>query len=800
MLKSFFKTTLRSLWKNKGYSFLNIFGLAIGIACAALIFLWVEDEMTFDNANIKRDKLYALLTNMNNGGNVFTNWSSLRVMGSAVQKEIPGVVNTCRISDESRNALFNIGDKAFYAQGKYADPSLFNMFTVIFLQGDAKNAFSQLYSIVITESAAKKFFGGAVSAIGKTVRVDNKHDYVVTGVLKDLPENSTLQFEWLSPYEVTIAEDKANGFDDMAQWQGYGPFTYVELSSPEKLSSVNRQLYNYIHSKNATQSVHSFLFPMHDWRLRGDFANGKQTGGGRIEQVRMLSAIAWIILFIACINFMNLSTARSEKRAKEVGVRKVLGSGKKRLILQFISEALCMAALAAVLSLLIVVLALPAFNQLMQKQLSLGLGNPVHIIALCLLTVICGLVAGSYPSLYLSSFKPIAVLKGLKIKTGSAVFIRKGLVVLQFAVSVVFIISTIIIYMQIQHVKNRQLGFNKDNLVEIDMQHDVSQSFPLIKQNLLHTGVIENVAITNHVMIYGGDNDDRFTWQGKAPGSDINISFRKVSPEFIRTYGMHIIQGRDFRDNTSAENTNVIINKTMAALMGKESAVGKIIQSPRDENDGVMQNLTVVGVVDDYVYGNMYDDPAPVLFFCRRPDYTNLLYVRLKPQPNTEDAIAKIEAVMKKDNPAYPLQYRFVDDQFNQMFFNEVLMSKISGVFAVLAIIICCLGLFGLATYTAERRIKEIGIRKVLGASITGLAALLSKDFLQLVAVSCLISFPIAGWMMHNWLQSYTYRISMSWWIFLMAGIIAVLIALITISFQTIKAAIANPVKALRSE
>ncbi len=623
---------------------------------------------------------------------------------------------------------------------------------------------------------------------------------MVTGVLKDWPGNATIQFEWMAPYAITVAEDKARGYDDLTRWEGYGPFTYVELSSPAKLPSVNVQLYNYIHSKNPQQAVHSFLFPMQDWHLRGDFANGKQKGGGRIEQVHMLSAIAWIILLIACINFMNLATARSEKRAKEVGVRKMLGSGKKSLVIQFISEALFMSALAAVISLFIILLALPAFNQLMQKQLSMGLSRPLHIVALCILTVICGLVAGSYPSLYLSSFRPAAVLKGLKIKTGNAAFVRKGLVIVQFTVSVVFIISTIIVYLQIQHVKNRELGFNKDNLVEIDMQHNMQANFPAVKQDLFNTGFIENAAMANHVIIDGGDNDDRFTWAGKMPGSDINISFRKVSPEFISTYGMHIISGRDFTPNALAEKNNIIINRSMARLMGKDGAVGKIIQSPRDQNDGVLENLTVVAVVDDYVFGDMAGNPPPVILFCRPVDWGNFVYVRLKPNTNAGDALAKIEAVMKKDNPGYPLQYRFTDDQFNQKFINETLMSKIAGAFAALAIIISGLGLFGLAAYTAERRVKEIGIRKLLGASITGLTALLSKELLQLVGLSCVVSFPIAGWIMHNWLQNYTYRIDISWWIFVFAGVLAILIAFVTISFQTIRAAIANPVKALRSE
>ena len=435
---------------------------------------------------------------------------------------------------------------------------------------------------------------------------------------------------------------------------------------------------------------------MKDWRLYNEFANGKQTGGGRIEQVHMLSLIAWIILLIACINFMNLATARSEKRAKEVGVRKVLGSGKKRLITQFMGEAFMMSFMATVIAVLIVSLSLPAFNLLMQKNLALNPGSPVHILFLLVITVVCGLIAGSYPSLYLSSFNPVAVLKGFKLKTGSASIIRKGLVITQFAVSVVFIISTVVVYLQIQHIKNRNLGFNKNNLIEISPQHDISKTFPLIKKDLLHTGVIENVALADHSTLYGGDTDDGFKWQGKSEGDGVSIAHRNVSPEFISTSGMQIMEGKDFSNNTASENSNVIINESMAKLMGKESAVGKIIQSPRGNPARVFTNMTVTGVVKDYVYGNVYDGKAgPLIIFCKPPEYQNFVYVRIKPQGNVEQALIQIASVMKKDDPAYPLEYKFVDDQFNQMFQNETLTSKVSTVFAIWQLSFHVLGYLG---------------------------------------------------------------------------------------------------------
>jgi len=801
MLKNFFKSTFRNLWGNKVYSALNIGGLAIGIACAGLIFLWVADEISYDSFNVKIDRVYAVKVNASFGDNKFTMGSTPRSMAAAMKAEMPGVVNACRVSDDDVNSLFNINGNAVYASGKYADPSLFSMFTFSFVQGNAGNPYPQLYSIVIPEKTAKKFFGNDQNVIGKTVRMNNDQDYVVSGVVKDMPENSTLQFEWLAPYQAQMQQNfkKFGDYDD--KWNSYGPFTYVELAQSANIIAINQKLFNYIHGKDATQKNTAFLYPMSRWHLYNEFESAKETGGGRIKQVRLLSVIAWVILLIACINFMNLATARSEKRAKEIGVRKVLGSGRKRLVFQFIGESMIMSVMAASIAVVFIIAALPAFNTLVQKNLSIGLNDPIHIIALLFIAAICGLLAGSYPSLYLSSFDPIKVLKELKIKSNTATLIRKGLVVLQFSVSVVFIISTIIIYQQIQHTKTRNLGFDKDNLVEIEM-HGVKNSFPIIKQELLNTGLVQNVALSDHVTIYGGNSDNRFTWEGKQPNSNTLITFRTVSSEFVSTSGMQIVEGKDF-SGKSSDTLSAIVTKSLANIIDKNGAVGKIIQSPRGMPEGSFRNLKIVGVVNDYVFGNMYDRAgAPVIFLCRGAGGydADIMYVRIKAGQTSQQTLATIRAVVKKNNPTYPFQYKFVDDQFNQMFVSEVQMSKLSSIFATLAIIISCLGLFSLAAYTAERRIKEIGIRKVLGASVSGLAGLLSKDFLQLVGISCLVAFPVAWYIMHNWLQNYEYRVSIHWWIFASAGVSAMLIALATVSFQAIKAALANPVKSLRSE
>jgi putative ABC transport system permease protein len=794
MFKNFFKTTIRSLWKNKGYSFLNIFGLAIGITCAGLIFLWVEDEMSFDQFNAKKDQLYFIRENQKYDTYTATFGSTPAPMAPAIKAEIPGIANTCRINGLDTK-LITFDNKSMYAGGSYVDASLFSMFTFPFVEGNAETAFKELHSMVITQSTAKKFFGNEKNVIGKTVRVDNKQDYVVTGVIEDIPKNSTVQFEWVAPFQIWYDENKSWA----KEWGNNDLSTYVELKPNVSAASVNKVLYDFIQKREPKSIARPFLWSAHDWHLRNDFDNGVQTGGGRITYVHLFSVIAWIILLIACINFMNLATARSEKRAREVGVRKVLGSGKRMLFFQFMGETFFMALLSAVIAVILMTLLLPAFNLLIQKNLALGLDKPLHIAALLAITLICGLFAGSYPSLYLSSFNPVFVLKGMKMKGSSAAIIRKGLVILQFSISIILIISTIIIYQQIQHVKSRSLGFSKNNLLQVDMNNEMTKNYEAVHQDLLNTGLIENVAVSNYNTLYGGNNTGGLVWEGKKSNNQVLISMRYVSPGYMKTSGIKILGGRDLvqTDSVQSKKINVLITQSLEKLMGSNSAVGKTLHWDGDTSGAV---VNVVGVVNDYVYGDMYGKADPVMFFCVNVPEASNMYLRMKSDANVEKAIQQIAIVLKKDNPSYPFTYHFVDDQFNQMFQNEQLISKLSRVFAMLAIIISCLGLFGLAAYTAERRIKEIGVRKVLGASITNITTLLSKDFLLLVLASCLVAFPLAWWMMHSWLQNYKYRIEISWWIFLIAGIVAILISLITVSFQAIKAAVANPVKSLRSE
>ena len=785
MIRNYLKMAFRNLWKNKTYSFLNIFGLAVGIACAGLIFLWVEDELSFDHHNEKKDQLYQVFENQAYEGKTYTFSATPGVMAPAMVQELPGVKNACRLTWQ-QYTLFNLGEKAIYERGFYADSSIFSMFTVPFVKGTKQNAFQQLHSLVISEKMAAKFFGHQKDIIGKTLRVDNKEEHVITGVFTDLPANSTIRFDWLAPFK--IYHDKNEWLN---QWDNNGIQTFVELEKNADVAALNQKLYGYIESKDSSANAQPFLFSMNDWRLYNKFEEGKQAGG-RIQYVRMFTGIAWIILLIACINFMNLATARSEKRAREVGVRKVLGAGKKILVAQFIGEAMVMAFLSLIVAVIIISIALPAFNNLVEKKLVLGLDDPFHIFSLLLIGLVCGLVAGSYPSLYLSSFNPIGVFKGLNLKGSGAAYIRKGLVVVQFTISIILIISTIIVYNQIQHIKGRDLGYNKENVIQTGLRGQMEKNFAVIKNQLLTSGYVENVAMSNLNQLYMGSSTGDFTWDGKDPSKQVLVTQDIITPEYINTMGINIIKGRDFYPDAKQDSSSVIINETFAKIIGKQQIIGTVLR--RDTT-----SFTIVGVVKDFVFGDMYAKSDPLLFQCY-PDYFGYMYIKLKQQANVENAVARIESVIKSNNPGYPFNYIFMDDEFDRQFRSEALIGKLSRIFALLAIVITCLGLFGLAAYTAERRTKEIGIRKVLGASIPGITGLIAKEFVKLVIISSLISFPFAWWFMHNWLQDYAYRTQISWWVFAIAAALALLIAVFTISFQAIKAALANPVKSLRTE
>ena len=783
MIANFLKITFRNLRKNSSYSLLNIFGLAIGITCAGLIFLWVENEVSFDQFLAKKDRLAVIRENQTYQGKIFTSPSSPKPMAAAIVKDIPGIVAATRLDNDKE--LLSMGEKSLYEAGGWADASFFGIFQRRFVEGSARDAFLHPSDIVITETVARQFLGEG-KALGKTFRMNNKKDYRVSGVIEDFPANSTLQLQWLAPMSPAYFADNNMSFD---RWGMNSTTTYVELARGASVATVDARLKNYIATKKTGGGPVSFLFSANDWHLRNYFEDGKQTGG-EIQYVHLFTIIAWIVLLIACINFMNLATARSERRAREVGVRKVLGAGKSGLVGQFIGESIVLSAVAVLMGLVLISLVLPAFNALTGKALALGLSRPEHWAAAVVITVICGLVAGSYPALYLSSFNPVYVFKGIRIRGAGASFVRKGLVVTQFTVSITLIVSTLIIYMQVHHILNRDLGYDKNNLITMDVRGTMLPHFNQIRQDLLNTGVVENAGLNSYNTIAVGDNGSGVSWEGKDPSQEVLISWRAVTPGFLATAGMTLLDGRDLR---VTDTGSVIITETLAKMMGEGPAVGKKLHY----NWG--GSSTIIGVAKDFVYGDMYGSPDPVAFY---NDSTNarLMYVRYKAGVRPDVALAAIGGVMKKDNPAYPFDYQFVDTVFNNLFASEQLMSTLSRLFAGLAILISCLGLFGLSAYTAERRMKEIGIRKVLGASVSGITGLLSREFLVLVLVSALIAFPLAWVGMHRWLEQFHYRISIPWWVFAAAGAAAFAISLATISYQSIRAALMNPVCSLRSE
>jgi len=784
MIQNYFRIALRHLRKNKGYAILNMFGLALGMACALLILLWVQDEVSYDNFQEKYQQLYIVKDNQTYDGATYTFDATPGPLAAALKAEVPGIVRTARVNWTER-WLYKLGDKAIYEEGNEVDPEFLQMFSFPLIKGDSHTALNDANSVVISEKLAKQFFPDE-DPIGKTLKVNDGEPFKVTGVIKNVPSNSAFKFDWLVNFQHF---DKQNPW--LKQWGNNGIITYAELESNASAERINKRIYSFIVNKSQGAVARVFLFPMKDWRLRNNFENGRQQGG-RIEYVRLFSIIALLIIIIACINFMNLATARSEQRAREVGVRKVMGAGRSMLVRQFIGESLIMSFVSAIIALFFVWLVLPYFNSLVTKDLHIHLTDPVQLFGLVIVALVCGLLAGSYPAFYLSSFNPIKIFRTVRASGGSsAVWIRKGLVVTQFVACVVLIISTIIIYKQLNHIMNRQLGYQKENLLKININNAVIEHLPALRQDLLATGVVKDAATSNQSFFNINSNSGNFNWQGKDPNKQILISIIATTPHYLSTTGIKLKSGRDFYENVPADSSNIMINETFAKIIGHDP-INSIISHGNT-------NYHVIGVMHDYVFNNMYASPEPLIMLCM-PKYTNSLFVRLKNSQDIPSALKKVQNVLAKYNPGYPFEYAFADDDFNKLFKSEMLIGDLSKLFAGLTILISCIGLFGLAAYTAERRTKEIGIRKVIGASVSNLAMLLSVDFIKLVLIAILIACPIAWYIMHRWLNNYAYRIDLNIWIFAGAALISISIALITVSFQAIKAAVANPVKSLRSE
>lgn len=785
----------RNTWRNKTFSFLNISGLATGIACASLIFLWVENELSFNHNFEKRNSIFSV--KQTTVGENPTIGDCPIPMAADIKNTIPGIKNIARLSWEMKQ-LFVLGNKSLNQSGQYADSTILSILDFTFIYGTHPSLQSP-ESIIISETMSKALFGND-NPVGKTLTTKSEMpwskdgNFTITGVFKDFPVNCSYHFNWLSSFK--IYEDLLH--PDWNKWALFSE-TLVETEPVANLAEINKKLKHYMAKKVEGSTLQTFLFSMNDWNLYSRFTDGKPDGG-KIQHIYLFSIIAVLILAIACINFMNLSTARSEKRAKEVGVRKVSGAGRASLIRQFIAESLVMSFLAVALALVIIYVSIPAFNSLVGKELHADFFNAGHLVFLFSIGLICGLLSGVYPAFYLSSFKPVLVLKGLKIKNSSiSVFMRKGLVISQFTISIILIISTIIIYQQVQHVKSRNLGYETNNMIQLPVPKSLPNHFPVIRDELLKTGFVENAALSwvEPLHIYSSSNE--YTWEGKSPRNTVEIYDMGVSSEYIATMHMKIKSGRDFYsqpgiDNDSVSIKSVVINETLAKLMGPQGKIGTHItrKSPS-------VSVQIVGIVQDFVFNDMYGPGGPVMIACF-PQGTNLMIIRFKPGADMKAALAKTDQILKAGTPGYPFEYKFVDEAFHKLFETESMIGELSAVFSVLAVFISCLGLFGLAAYTAERRTKEVGIRKVLGASVGTLAKLLSLEFLKLVCLSCVIAFPVAWWALHTWLQNYQYRTTIHWWVFLIAGFLALFIAILTVSYQAVKVAVINPVKSLRAE
>jgi len=788
MIKNFIKTAFRNLWKTKGYSFLNIFGLAIGIAAASLIFLWVENQLSYnDNFPNKKD-IYVVKSKQTYEGATFVFESTPGPLAQNIAKEIPGIKHAVRMTWNSP-MLFSVGDNNLFQNGLYADPTLADVLSLEFMEGDRKTAFDKVDNIILSESAAKKLFGNQ-PALGKTVKTNNKELYIVSAITKDLPKNSNYEFQWLIPFKKFETTQ-----EQLVNWGNNSIQTLIQVEENANIDRINKQLMNYVKNKTNGEVTFSqnFLYPMERWITYNRFDNSGNEIEGSLKNIRLFTIIAWIVLLIACINFMNLATARSEKRAKEVGMRKVVGASRQSLISQFLAESLVLAAISSLVAILLIYICIRPFNTLIGQDLQVDLLKPIHLAFIVTITLICGLFAGSYPAFFLSAFKPLSTIKGAKQKTGTGSLIRKGLVVLQYTASVVLIICTIIIYQQIQHNKNRDLGFDKSQVLTTTLQGDMAKHLPLIKNQLIATGLVEQVGVSDVSILNIYNNTSGFNWEGKDPNTSILIGMLRADEGLVPALDLKMFDGRNFHANLLGDSTSVLINETLAKLIRKDGhVVGSILNYGEE-------NYTIAGVVKNFVYNNVYADPDPMLFIPLVRE-NGLLNIRTKAGIDLPQAIQQIEKIIVKNNPGFPFDYKFLDETFNSKFQAELFIQQLSSVFAIISIIISCLGLFGLAAFATEQRAKEISIRKVLGASVSGLIQMLNREFIILIGISCIIAFPIAWIFMHKWLADYAHHITISWTVFVLSGLAAIVIALLTISSQAFKAAIANPTKTLRDE
>ena len=788
MLHNYFKIAIRSLIKNSAYSFINIGGLAIGIASSILILLWVVDEYSYDTFHKNYESIYRLYQNQQWAQGIGTGNSMPFPMKEAVKNKSSQVKYVVMTNWGEGNMLL-VGDKRLNKLGLSASEDFFNMFSFNMVKGDPGTALSDPNSIVITESTAKSFFDDE-DPINQLIKIDNGEEMKVTGVIKDVPKQSFFRFDYVLPfayYEATqgwVRRSKDN-------WDNNSFQMYVQLQPGAEEADVNNSIKNIIKDNNPKAPTATvFLHPMSKWRLYSNFENGKNTGG-LIDYVQLFTAIAIFLMIIACINFMNLATARSESRAREVGIRKSVGSRRKELIFQFLGESLMITLISFLFAIVLVELLLPFYNTLVAKNISMNYSNPWFWISALGLILITGIFSGSYPAFYLSSFQPVKVLKG-KVTVGKGASTpRQLLVTLQFGFSIFLIIGTLVIYQQIMHVKNREIGYDKENLMLIWTNNELETNFQTIREELTRTGAVKAVCKSNSP-ITSIFSSNEVQWEGMQ--TEQRVSFTSIATEYdyTETMGIKMLEGRDFSRDFKSDSMAVIVNQAAIDLMGMKDPIGKKIKYNN-------QNLEIIGVMPNVVMASPYQ-PVEALTMVFAPGWSSTITIRLNKTTDLKASIDQVERVFKKLNPNYPFEFRFADADFEKKFSDINLISRLAGIFGFLAILITCLGLLGLAAFTAEQRTKEVGIRKVMGASVASLVLLISKDFSKLVFFAFIISAPVGWWFLNNFLQRYPYRVGISLWVLLMAGVGALILALIIVSTQALRAATANPSKSLRSE
>jgi len=788
MFKHYIKVSWRNLLKNKGYSIINISGLGVGMAVALFIGLWIHYEASVDSFHQNIDRIGIIRKHTLFNETKETQLSVPLPLYEALSRNFPEIKHISRSKSFTMSLMAK--EQKVRQTGQFVDPDFLGIFSFPLIKGDIETALIDPKSIVLTESLAEILFGND-DPIGKLVRVNNAFEVQVTGVMKDVPDNSFFNdITFLAPLEFMLTNSYLQRYRD--NWGSNVIWTFLEVNEgvsmdafSEKISFINRE--NDPNSKEQKLSVQ----PFGQFHLYGEYENWKNVGG-KIAYLRLFGIIGIFVLLIACINFMNLSTARSEKRAREVGIRKAIGSLRTQLILQFFSESVMISFIAFLLSIGLVFVGLPYLRNLGFEFIELEFSNRLLWMigfGICLIT---GLIAGSYPAFYLSSFQPVKILKGTFTQGWGPVIFRKLLVVFQFTISVALIIGALVVFHQIKHGKDRHIGYNPNNLISIQGSEDIAKNFGVMKQELLNTGYLEAVTRTSSPMTEVYNKWSDFSWENKDPNSRIALEALMTGWDYEKAAGLTFIQGRPFSPEFSTDSNAVILNETALDIIGYKDPIGRTMTSGSRE-------ITIVGVVKDVLMQDPFEPVAPgVIMFV--PDIANNILVRIKSGVGVQETLATIRPIFEAYNPAFPFEYSFVDEEYNKKFSIENQVGKLASIFAVLAIFISALGLFGLVAYLAEKRTKEIGIRKILGASVISLWGMLSKDLLGLVLIACFIAIPIAFYLMEGWLQQYDYRIELSWWIFAISSLLIVTITLLTVSFQSIKAALSNPVDSLKSE